>query len=94
MARRNQTIKIKDAYASNGMRPHKFFLFSDHLRQVCIRKRTHAVSFAISCKIVMSKYSLLISLNMTHSSLIMYNGPHPDNAQVKVGRTQVTDMVK
>ena len=73
------------------MCPHKFFLFSDHLHQV--RKRIYAVSYATSCKIVMSKYNLLISLSMTHSSMIMCNGPHPDHAQVKVGHTQATDMV-
>ena len=88
----NQTIKIKDAYASSGMCPHKLFLFSDHLHQVC--KRIYAVSFAISCKIVMSKYNLLVSLSMTHSSMIMWNGPHSDHAQVKVGYTQATDTVK
>ena len=59
-----------------------FFLLSDHLHQVC--KRIHAVSFAISCKIVMSKYNLLVSLSITHSSMIMCDRPHPDHAQVKV----------
>ena len=31
---------------------------------------------------------------MTHSSMIMCNGPHPDHAQVTVGHTQATDLVK
>ena len=62
----------KDAYASSGMCPHKFFLFSNHLHQAC--KQIYAVSFAISFQIVMSKYDLLISLSITHSSMIMCNG--------------------
>ena len=62
--------------------PHIFFLFSDHLHQVC--KRIYTVSFAISCKIVMSKYNLLISLRITHSSMIMCNRLHPDHAQALV----------
>ena len=51
-------------------------------------------NFAISCKIVMLEYSLLISLSITHSSMIVCNRPHPDHAQVKVGHTHATDMVK
>ena len=88
----NQTIKIKDAYASSGTCPHMFFLFSDDLHQVC--KRIYAVLFTICCKIVMSKYNLLISLSITHSSMIICNCPHPDHAQVNVGHTHATDMVK
>ena len=66
-----------------------FFLFSDHLHQVC--KQSYAVSCAISCKIVMSKYNLLVSLSITHSSMIMCNRPHPDHAQVNVGHTHATE---
>ena len=67
-------------------------LVSDHLHQVC--KRIYTASFAISCNIVMSKYNLLISLSITHSSMIICNRPHPDHAQAKVGHTHATDMVK
>ena len=83
---------IKDAHASSGMCPHMFFLFSNHLHQVC--KQIYAVSCAISCKIVMSKYNLLVSLSITHSSMIMCNHPHPDHALVNVGYTHATDIVK
>ena len=83
---------MKDAHASNGMCPHMFFLFTDHLHQVC--KQIYAVSCAISCKIVMSKYNLLVSLSITHSSTIMCNRPHPDHAQVNVGHTHATGVVK
>ena len=62
------------------------------LASVC--KRIYTVSFAISCKIVMSKYNLLVSLGITHLSMIMCNLPHPDHVQVKVGHTHATDMVK
>ena len=81
-----------DHHASSGMCPHMFFLFSDHLHQVC--KQIYAVSCAISCKIVMSKYNLLVSLSVTHSSMIMCNRPHPDHTQINVGHTHATDMVK
>ena len=80
-----------DHHASSGMCPHMFFLFSDHLHQVC--KQIYAVSCAISCKIVMSKYNLLVSLSVTHSSMIMCNRPHPDRTQVN-GHTHATDTVK
>ena len=69
--------------------PHMFFLFSDDLHQVC--KRIYAVLFAISCKTVMS--NLLISLSITHSSMIICNCPHSEHAQVNVGHTHETDMV-
>ena len=85
-------VKIKDAHGSSGMCPHMFFLFSDHLHQVC--KQIYVVSCAISCKIVMSKYNLLVSLSITHSSMIMCNRPHHNHAQVNVGNTHATDMVK
>ena len=83
---------IKDAHASSGMCLHMFFLFSGHLHQVC--KQIYAVSCAISCKIVMSKYDLLVSLSITRSSMIMCNRAHPNHAQVNVGYTHATDMVK
>ena len=83
---------MKDAHSSNGMCPHMFFLFTDHLHQVC--KQIYAVSCAISCKIVMSKYNLLVSLSITHSSKIMCNRPHPDHAQVNVGHTHATGVVE
>ena len=67
-------------------------VFSDRLHRVC--KRIYTVSFAFSCKIVISKYNLLISLSITHSSMIMCDRPHPDHAQANVGHTHATDMVK
>ena len=66
-----------------------FFLFSDHLH-----KQIYAISCVISCKIVMSKYNLLVSLSITHLSMIMCNCPHSDHAQVNVGHTHASDMVK
>ena len=68
-----------------------FLLFYDDLDQVC--EQIYAVLFAISCKIVMSKYNLLISLSVTHSSMITCNCPHPDHAQVNVGHIHTTDML-
>ena len=68
-----------------------FFLFSDHLHQVC--KQIYAVSCTISCKIVMSKYNLFVSLSITHSSMIMCNRPHPDHTPVNVGHTHATEWL-
>ena len=77
--------EIEDGYASIGVCPHMFFLFSDHLHQVC--KRIYAISFAISRKIVTSKYNLHILLSIPLPSMIICNPPNPDHAQVKVGHT-------
>ena len=65
----NQTIETEGAYASSEMSPHM------HVLLVFIRFVAEfiAVSFAICCKIVMSKYNLLNSASITHSSIFTGN---------------------
>ena len=69
---------------------------SAHVLLVCdhLHKQIYAISCVISCKIVMSKYNLFVSLSISHSSMIMCNRPHSDHAQVNLGHTYATDMVK